>query len=121
MGFSSPAQDYYEKETDTLSLDQHLIHRPSATFFGFANGSSMTEAGINDGAILVLDRSLSPASGDIVVVILDGELLCRRFLRSNKRVILTGNSDVPAIEISNEQDFELWGVVSAAVNQFRKN
>lgn len=122
MGFPSPAQDFYSKETDTLSLDHLLIHRPAATFFFNASGSDLTEAGIIDGAILIVDRSLHPNDGDIVVARLDDEFICRRLFKSNnEKIILSGNSDVTAIEVNPEQDFEIWGVVSSAVNRFRNN
>ncbi|XP_061896290.1 protein ImpA-like [Entelurus aequoreus] len=118
MGFSSPAADYLQKP---LTLDNHLIHRPAATFFMTAAGHSMTEAGITDGAILVVDRSLKPVDGDIVVIILDGEHRVRRIRFRNNRVYLQANADVKVIRVNPEQDFEIWGVVSSAVNQYRRN
>lgn len=118
MGFPSPADDYKQ---DTLSLDQHLIHRPAATFFFTVAGHSMTEAGIIDGAILVVDRSLTPQDDDLVVLILDGEHLVRRIRFDRGAVYLTANADLAAVKVNQEQDFEVWGVVSSAINKYRQS
>lgn len=117
MGFPSPAEDYRQ---DTLSLDKHLIHRPAATFFMTVSGHSMTDAGIADGAILVVDRSLKPQDDDIVVVVLDGEHKVRRIRFDKGVVYLLANEDQAVVKVSQEQDFEVWGVVSSAINQYRK-
>ncbi len=118
MGFASPASDYLQK---SLSLDELLIHRPAATFFGRASGNSMTEAGIVDGAILVVDRSLKPQDDDIVVVVLDGEHKVRRIRFDKGVVYLLANEDQAVVKVSQEQDFEVWGVVSSAINQYRQS
>lgn len=118
MGFASPANDYLQK---SLSLDELLIHRPAATFFVRASGDSMTEAGIADGAILVVDRSLTPQDDDIVVVLLDGEHRVRRIRFDKGVVYLLANEDQATITVSQEQDFEVWGVVSSAINQYRQS
>jgi DNA polymerase V len=74
-GFPSPADDYIE---DSLDLNEHLIHHPAATFFVHASGNSMVNAGILDGDLLIVDRSLSPQDGDIVIAVLFGELMVKR-------------------------------------------
>lgn len=118
MGFPSPADDYKQ---DTLSLDQHLIHRPAATFFFTVAGNSMTEAGIIDGAILVVDRSLKPLDGDVVVLILDGEHKVRRIRFDGGAVYLLANANQAAVKVNYEQDFEVWGVVSSSINKYRQS
>lgn len=74
-GFPSPAQDYIEK---TLSLDDLCIRTPAATYFVRASGSSMERAGIHDGDVLVVDRSLPPGHRKIVIASVDGEFVCKR-------------------------------------------
>lgn len=115
--FPSPAADFKE---DTLSLDQLLIQHSAATFFARATGPSMVGAGINDGAVLVVDRSKTPRSGDIVIAVLDGELLVKRLIYKKSAVVLQSeHSDYPPVTLSSDQEFEIWGVITAAVNQFK--
>ncbi|MFK0571467.1 translesion error-prone DNA polymerase V autoproteolytic subunit [Endozoicomonas sp.] len=116
MGFPSPAEDYKESR---LSLDEHLIHHPAATFFCIAKGHSMSESGIGDGAILVVDRSLKVQDGDIVVVVLDGEHQVRCIRFNQGAACLTANADITPVMVGPEQDFEVWGVVSSSINKYR--
>lgn len=116
MGFPSPAEDYKQ---DTLSLDKYLIQRPAATFFMTVAGNSMTESGIADGSILVVDRSLTPQDDDIVVVVLDGEHRVRRIRFDRGGVYLLANDDQEVVKVDKEQGFEVWGVVSSAINKYR--
>ena len=114
--FPSPAADFRE---DTLSLDQLLIQCPAATFFARANGSSMEGAGITDGAVLVIDRSKNPSSGDIIIAMLDGELLVKRFIHKENTIVLQSEHPAyPPVVLKPEQELDVWGVITAAVNQF---
>ena len=74
-GFPSPAEDYKE---DVLSLDEHLISHPAATYLARASGDSMQGVGIYDQDLLVIDRSLTPRSGCVVIAAVDGELCCKQ-------------------------------------------
>ena len=108
-GFPSPADDYIETH---LNLNTHLIKHPAATFFVIAEGDSMTGAGIRSGDMLIVDKSLEAANGSIVIAAIDGELTVKRLSRSGGRVLLLPeNSDFVPLEITNEQDLVIWGVV----------
>ncbi|MEW6766004.1 MAG: translesion error-prone DNA polymerase V autoproteolytic subunit [Pseudomonadota bacterium] len=113
-GFPSPADDYVE---DRIDLNQHLIRHREATFFLRVTGDSMLGAGIHDGDLLVVDRALDPADGKIVIAVLDGELTVKRLERRGGRVrLLPENPAFPAIEVSNEQDLVIWGVVTSVIH-----
>lgn len=115
-GFPSPAEDYIERQLD---LNELLIQKPSATFFVRVNGDSMTGAGINHNDILVVDRSLDPVSGKIVIAIIDGEFTVKRMIRDDYSCKLVAeNPDYPPIEITEESSCEVWGVVTSSIHQF---
>ncbi|MCL2791136.1 MAG: translesion error-prone DNA polymerase V autoproteolytic subunit [Desulfobulbus sp.] len=84
-GFPSPAEDYRGQD---LNLHEFLIHNPAATFFARANGDSMINAGIQDGDLLVIDRSLPAENGAVVIAAVAGELTVKRLVRKNNRVLL---------------------------------
>ena len=114
-GFPSPAQDYTEK---TLSLDELCIRTPAATFFVRASGTSMERAGIHDGDVLVVDRSLPHTHGKIVIASVDGEFLCKRLdLSDRTRPVLRADSeDYPDITLNDESELEIFGVVTTVVH-----
>lgn len=115
-GFPSPADDYVEGR---LSLDEHLVRHREATFFVRAKGNSMVGAGIFDGDLLVVDKSLAPASGDIVIAVMDGELTVKRLIRLGGRVILRPeNPRFKDIELREGQELQVWGVVTSCVKKF---
>ena len=108
-GFPSPAEDHLEQRLDLNSL---VIENPSATFFVRVAGESMKDAGITDGDILVVDRSIEVWENRIVVAVIDSEFTIKRFTRQNESVVLEAeNPDYPAIKITPETDFAVWGVV----------
>jgi len=115
-GFPSPADDYIEGR---LSLDEHLVQHREATFFVRAKGNSMVGAGIFDGNLLVVDKSLVPSSGDIVIAVIDGELTVKRLIRRDGKVILKPeNSRFKEIELRDGQELQVWGVVTSTVKKF---
>lgn len=115
-GFPSPADDYIEGR---LSLDEHLIQHKEATFFVRAKGNSMVGAGIFDGDLLVVDKSLTPTSGDIVIAIVDGDLTVKRLIKRGSKVILKPeNARFKEIEFKDGQELQVWGVVTSAVKKF---
>ena len=115
-GFPSPAEDYIEQRLD---LNELLIQNPSATFFVRVNGDSMIGAGINHDDILIVDRSLEPISGKIVIAIVDGEFTVKRLIKNNDTCRLVAeNPDYPPIEITEDSACEIWGVVTSSINQF---
>lgn len=113
-GFPSPADDYLE---GSLDLNQHLIKHPAATFFVRVAGDSMIDAGIHDGDLLIVDRSLEPADGKVVIAVINGELLVKRVRKVGQRLfLLPENQAYQPIEVREEMDFELWGVVTQVIH-----
>ena len=116
-GFPSPADDYIEGR---LSLDEHLIQHKEATFFVRARGNSMTGAHIDDGDILIVDKSLKPQFGDIVVAVVDGEFTVKYLAQRGESVILKpANARFKEIEFKDGQELQIWGVVTASVKKHR--
>ncbi len=116
-GFPSPASDYEEGELDFNTL---LIKRRAATYCIKVSGESMTGAGILSGDILVVDRSIQAADGDIVVAALDGEFTVKRLrLRRGCVVLRPENPAYRDIVIGDDQDFLVFGVVTGVVRTLR--
>ncbi|MCB2181725.1 MAG: translesion error-prone DNA polymerase V autoproteolytic subunit [Desulfobulbaceae bacterium] len=114
-GFPSPADDYIDRELD---LNEYLIANPAATFFVRVAGDSMVGAGINHDDILIVDRSLRPVSGRIVIAILDGELTVKKFVKTADGCrLVAANPDYEDTVIAEEMDFEIWGVVTSAIHK----
>jgi DNA polymerase V len=117
-GFPSPADEHQE---DTLDLNAHLIPHPADTFLVRAQGASMIGAGIDDGDLLIVDRSLEAASGDIVVAALNGELTVKRLLTKDGKVwLMPENPEFKPLEITEGTDLHIWGVVSSAVHALKR-
>jgi DNA polymerase V len=115
-GFPSPADDYIEGR---LSLDEHLIQHKEATFFVRAKGNSMVGAGIFDGDLLVVDKSLTPSSGDIVIAVVDGDLTVKRLIKRGGTITLKPeNPHHKEIEFKDGQELQVWGVVTSTVKKF---
>ncbi len=116
MRFSNQSQDYRDED---LNLHTYLVKRPHATEFVFAESDAMQGAGINEGALLIVDHSLKPKNGDVVVAAVQGEFLLRAIRKEMNRIILYAASDnFPEVEMTSAD--EVWGVVVAAVNLFRR-
>lgn len=113
-GFPSPAEGEIEGELD---LNELLIKHPAATFFLRVSGNSMIGAGIHHSDILVVDRSLEPISGRIVIASVNGELTVKRLHREAGRVrLLAENEKYPAIDITEEMELRIWGVVTSVIH-----
>ena len=109
-GFPSPADDYMER---SLDLNEHVIKHPAATYFIRASGDSMTGAGIFDGDLLIVDRSLEPAHGRVAVVEVDGQLTVKRLFKSKGLFLLQSeNASCPPIELQEWSEVVVWGVVT---------
>lgn len=113
-GFPSPAED----EVDlALDLNELLIKHPEATFFVRVSGLSMIGAGIHDNDILVVDRSLEPSDGKVVIACVNGEMTVKRLsLKGNRTRLLAENPEYPPIEIPEGADFHIWGVVTSVIH-----
>lgn len=113
-GFPSPAEAYVQ---EPLDLGKLLIPHPSSTYLVRAGGDSMIGAGIHPGDILVVDRSISPRSGQVVIAVRDGELTVKRLLlKENEIVLLSENPAYPPISIPREEGVEIWGVVTFVIH-----
>ena len=114
-GFPSPADDYIENKLD---LNEFLVQHPAATFFVRVEGDSMTEAGINSGDLLVVDRALETVNNCIVVAIINGEFTVKRISKNRGKIFLQPeNPSYKALEITPEMDFKIWGRVSYVIHK----
>ena len=113
-GFPFPAHDGIEK---ALDLKEHLIKHPAATFFVRVSGNSMINAGIYDHDILIVDRSLNPKSGSVIVAVLNGDLTVKRFQKKDGLVfLLAENPHYKSIKVTDNMDFSVWGVVTTVLH-----
>ena len=119
-GFPSPAEDYSH---ETLDFNRDLINNPEATFYGKVEGDSMIEAGICNNDIAVIDRSLEPRDGDVVVGCLNGEFTIKYLDMRHKKdgyiELRPANKDFKPIRVTPEDDFEVWGVVIWTIKHWR--
>tara|TARA_B100000242_G_C43023802_1_gene476637 strand:- start:1032 stop:1421 length:390 start_codon:yes stop_codon:yes gene_type:complete len=115
-GFPSPAEDYMHSKLD---LNDLLIDHPSATYYVRVNGDSMLGAGIQSGDLLVVDRSLEVVDNSIVVANINGEFTVKRIKKNkNKMFLVPENKKYKPIEVTEEMDFELFGVVAHVIHHF---
>lgn len=112
-GFPSPAQDYVEGAID---LNRELIRHPSSTFYGRVSGDSMKDAGLFDGDIVVVDKSINPRDGDMAVCCIDGEFTIK-FIKIEKGDIwlIPANEAFQPIRVTSENDFIVWGIVTYSI------
>ena len=116
-GFPSPAEDHAVQRIDLMA---ELIRHPQATFLLRVRGESMREAGIFDGDVVLVDRAVRPRSGQVVIAVVDGEFVCKTlFMRSGRVRLKAANPTYADIEPRDGQSLEIWGVVVAAIKQFR--
>jgi len=115
-GFPSPAADYEDRRLD---INEYLVRNPVSTFFFAVEGDSMEGVEIFDGDILVVDKSVRPRHGHIVVAFLDGQRLVKRLFRRAGRVALVAeNPNYPTLDIHEGQELEVWGVVVGKFKRF---
>lgn len=114
-GFGAAADDYMERGID---LNEQLIHNKPATFFMRVRGDAMTGAGIYDGDIVIVDRSIKAVSGKVIIAVLNGEMLIRRMEKTfNKLRLIPDTAKLAAIEVDAACDsFEVWGVVTYVIH-----
>ena len=119
-GFPSPADDFIER---SLDLNEQLVANPIATFFVRASGHSMGGAGIHDGDLLVVDRAITPVSGNIVIAVIDGGLTVKRLSKQGLKASLLPDPSgedqdtYKPIEITIETDAIIWGVVTWSLHR----
>ena len=114
-GFPSPADDFKEIR---ISLDKELVKNKAATFYARVSGESMVGAGLDDGDLLVIDRSLDPESGKIAVCFVDGEFTVKRIKKEEDRLyLMPENKKYKRIEIKEENELIIWGVVEYVIKK----
>ena len=114
-GFPSPATDYMENKLD---LNEYLIEHPAATFIVKASGTSMSQAGILSGDLLIVDRSISPSNDNIVIASIFGDLTVKKILKKKKSLFLiSANDEYPSIEVKEEMECFIWGVVTYVIHK----
>ena len=131
-GFPSPAEQYMEPPLD---LNELLVKHPAATYFVRVSGDSMTGAGINDGDLLVVDRSLRPADGDIIIACVDGDFTVKVFrergtgngersrgergMENGREIrLVAANPEYPDIVLKSDQELDYFGKVIACIHRF---
>lgn len=114
-GFPSPADDHIEKKLD---LNEYMIGNQNATFFVKVQGDSMSGIGILHGDLIVVDRSIKPVDGKVVVAVVDGELTVKRLRQiKGKTYLVPENPDYEPIEIKEFTDFQIWGCVDGSLRK----
>ncbi|MEI8271176.1 MAG: translesion error-prone DNA polymerase V autoproteolytic subunit [Paludibacter sp.] len=117
-GFPSPAQDYIDLKID---LNKELIANPSSTFYGRVKGASMQDAGIVDGDILVIDKSIKPQDGDTAVCFIDGEFTLKYIkIEPDAVYLIPANPKFQALKVTEENNFCIWGVVTYSIKSHKK-
>jgi len=114
-GFPSPAQNEF---ADSIDLNRSLIINPAATFCARVIGDSMVDAGINEGDLLIIDRSLEPRDGSIAVCFLDGDFTVKRLsVRDDGVYLIPANASFPELRVTEDNNFVVWGVVSHIIKK----
>ncbi len=114
-GFATPVQDFTELPLD---LNSYLVQHPAATFLVRVSGDSMLEAGIHNGDVLIVDRALTVASGNVVVAVVMGEFTIKYYHQEKEKCILRpANKNYSDIVVTPEMDFEIWGVVTCVLHK----
>ena len=114
-GFPSPADDFKEAR---ISLDKELVGNEESTFYARVAGNSMENAGLSDGDLIVIDRSMNPESGKIAVCLLNGEFTVKRIIKKlNKLYLKPENTKYKDIQIDKDEDFVVWGIVTFVIKK----
>ena len=114
-GFPSPADDFKENR---ISLDRELVKNKEATFYARVSGDSMIGAGLDDGDLLIIDRSKNPENGKIAICLVDGEFTVKRIKKEkNKLYLMPENKEYKPIELKEENELIIWGVVEYVIKK----
>ena len=114
-GFPSPGDDLKDK----IDLNAHLVRRPESTYLLRVQGDSMIGAGIFDGDLLVVDRSIEPTTGNIVIAVVNGEFTVKKLYRNGSKVeLLPANPRCKKITFTEGTELEIWGVVTSSIRSF---
>ena len=116
-GFPSPADDFKEIR---ISLDKELVKNKEATFYARVSGDSMENAGLSDGDLIVIDRSIDPQNNKIAVCFLDGEFTVKRIIKKDGKLYLKPeNKNYSIIEIKNENQLLIWGIITYVIKNLK--
>ena len=114
-GFPSPADDFLDLSID---LNKELIKHPYATFYGRVRGESMVGAGLDDGDLLIIDKSLEPQDGKIAVCFIDGEFTVKRIrLDKNSLLLIPENKKYKPLKVTEDNEFIIWGIVTSVIKK----
>lgn len=114
-GFPSPADDFLDIKID---LNREFIKNPNSTFYARVRGNSMIGAGLRDGDLLIIDRSLEPEHKKIGVCFIDGEFTVKRIKKEKDSIwLMPENKDYPPIKVDETNDFVIWGVVTTVIKK----
>ena len=122
-GFPSPAQDYSE---NIIDLNRELVKNPASTFFGRAKGESMLDAGISDGDILIIDKSIEPYQDAVAVCFIDGEFTLKRvhFVKEDGQLkeiwLMPQNKKFKPIVVTPDNTFLIWGIVTYSIKSHKR-
>jgi DNA polymerase V len=115
-GFPSPALDFIDLKID---LNKHVVKHPSSTFYGRVKGVSMKDAGIHDGDLLVIDKSLEPKNGKIAVCYIDGEFTVKRIqFNGSECWLMPANQAYKPIQVTPDNELLIWGIVTHVIKAF---
>ena len=113
-GFPSPADDYIDIGID---LNEELIRHPTSTFLLRVSGDSMNGAGVHNNDLLIVDRSLNPRPGHIVIAVLDGAFTLKRLVLKGETLCLQAeNPHYPSIELQQYDNIQIWGVAMYSIH-----
>ena len=114
-GFPSPADDFLDISID---LNKELIKNPSATFYGRVKGDSMKNAGLEEGDLLIIDKSLEPIDNKIAVCFIDGEFTVKRIkIEATTIWLIAENEDYKPIKVTADNEFVIWGIVTTVIKK----
>mgnify|MGYP005851975509 FL=1 len=114
-GFPSPADDFLDIKID---LNREFIKNPNATFYARVRGKSMIGAGLNDGDLLIIDKSLEPAHKKIAVCFIDGEFTVKRIKKEKDTIwLMPENEEYTPIKVTADNEFIIWGVVTTVIKK----
>lgn len=117
-GFPNPAQDVFGESID---LNRELIKHPASTFCARVSGNSMKDCHIDDGDLLVIDKSLTPRDGSIAVCFIDGEFTLKRIsIRPEGLFLMPANEAYKPIQVTEDNNFQVWGIVSYVIKNMKR-
>lgn len=115
-GFPSPADDFLDLSID---LNKEFVKNPSSTFYGRVKGESMKDVGINEGDLLIIDKSLEPSNGKVAVCYIDGEFTVKKIkITKNVCWLMPANEKYKPIKVNEENDLIIWGIVKHVIKSF---